>query len=164
MNQIGDILVVFNSFLYFDFNVQIFICLSDGILSGFNVLESVDLEVDDKVLVVFMDGNDNGFNNFIGNQQMIQVLEFLCYMIGLKGKGLEYNINYLKSLVSNEIFFVEVVDVDELQVCFNDINELIVNIYIVIYNWFIQIFNLDIDELISLRVIFYVMFYWIDQN
>jgi hypothetical protein len=85
-------------------------------------------------------------------------------MIGLKGKGLEYNTNYLKSLASSENFFVEAENADELQARFNDINELIANIYTVIYNRSTQTFNPDIDEPISLRAIFYATPYEIDQN
>ena len=151
-NQIGDISAALNSFPYPDLNAQTFTRLSDGILSGLNALESADLEVDDKVLVAFTDGNDNGSNNPTGNQQMIQASEFPRYMIGLKGKGLEYNTNYLKSLASNETFFVEAAD------------ELIANIYTVIYNRSTQTFNPDIDEPISLRAIFYATPYRIDQN
>jgi hypothetical protein len=163
-NQVSDIATALNSFPYPDLNAQTFTRLSDGILSGLNALENADLDVDDKVLVAFTDGNDNGSNNPTGNQQMIQASDFPRYMIGLKGKGLEYNTNYLKSLASSENFFVEAEDADELQARFNDINELIANIYTVIYNRSTQTFNPDIDEPISLRAIFYATPYRIDQN
>lgn len=163
-NQLSDIATAVNNFPYPDLNAQTFTRLSDGILSGLNALEDAELEVDDKVLVAFTDGNDNGSNNPTGNRQEIQASDFPRYMIGLKGKGLEYNTNYLKSLASNENFFVEAGDANELQERFNDINELIANIYTVIYNRSTQTFNPDIDEPISLRAIFYAMPYKIDQN
>lgn len=163
-NQVTDISTALNSFPYPDLNAQTFTRLSDGILSGLAALEEAALDVDDRVLVAFTDGNDNGSNNPTGNQQMIMGSEFPRYMIGLKGKGLEYNTNYLKSLASNENFFVEAEDADELQERFNDINELIANIYTVIYNRSTQTFNPDIDEPISLRAIFYASPYRIDEN
>lgn len=163
-NQVTDISTALNSFPYPDLNAQTFTRLSDGILSGLAALEEAELDVDDRVLVAFTDGNDNGSNNPTGNQQMIMGSEFPRYMIGLKGKGLEYNTNYLKSLASNENFFVEAEDADELQERFNDINELIANIYTVIYNRSTQTFNPDIDEPISLRAIFYASPYRIDEN
>lgn len=162
--QLSDIANALNNFPYPDLNAQTFTRLSDGILSGLSALEAAELDVDDKVLVAFTDGNDNGSNNPTGNLLEIQASDFPRYMIGLKGKGLEYNTNYLKSLASNENFFVEADDAIELQERFNDINELIANIYTVIYNRSTQTFNPDIDEPISLRAIFYATPYEIDQN
>ncbi|MEQ8707248.1 MAG: VWA domain-containing protein [Phaeodactylibacter sp.] len=162
--QLSDVATAINNFPYPDLNAQTFTRLSDGILSGLNALGEADLDVDDKVLVAFTDGNDNGSNNPTGNRQQIQASDFPRYMIGLKGKGLEYNTNYLKSLASSENFFVEAEDANELQERFNDINELIANIYTVIYNRSTQTFNPDIDEPISLRAIFYALPYEIDQN
>jgi hypothetical protein len=162
--QLSDVATALNNFPYPDLNAQTFTRLSDGIISGLNALEESELDVDDKVLVAFTDGNDNGSNNPTGNKQEIQASEYPRYIIGLKGKGLEYNTNYLKSLASSENFFVEAEDANELQERFNDINELIANIYTVIYNRSTQTFNPDIDEPISLRAIFYATPYEIDQN
>ncbi|MCB9265498.1 MAG: VWA domain-containing protein [Lewinellaceae bacterium] len=154
-NDITDIENAINTFPYPDLDAQTFTRLSDGIIAGLEALEAADLEVGDKVLVAFTDGNDNGSNNPTTNEQFIQQSEFPRYMIGLKGKGLEYNTNYLKELASNETFFVEANNAFELQNRFNDINELIANIYTIIYNRSTQSFTPGVDEPIKLRAIFY---------
>ncbi len=163
-NELSDIINAINSFPYPDLDAQTFTRLSDGILAGLEALEETQVEVDDKVLVAFTDGNDNGSNNPTGNQQAIMESSFPRYMIGLKGKGLEYNTNYLKSLASNDRSFVEAENVDELQESFNDINELIANIYTIIYNRSPQTFNKDVDDPIKLRAIFYAKPFRIDDN
>lgn len=154
-NDLADIEAAINSFPYPDLDAQTFTRLSDGILAGLQALEEAELDVADKVLVAFTDGNDNGSNNPTVNLQKIQNSAFPRYMIGLKGKGLEYNSNYLKSLASNETFFVEAQNATELQDRFNDINELIANIYTIIYNRSPQTFTPGVDEPVKLRAVFF---------
>ncbi|MCB0577719.1 MAG: VWA domain-containing protein [Phaeodactylibacter sp.] len=154
-NDITDIENAIAGFPYPDLDAQTFTRLSDGIIAGLNALEEADLDVANKVLVAFTDGNDNGSNNPTTNQQIIKESPFPRYMIGLKGKGLEYNTNYLKGLASNETFFVEANNAFELQQRFNDINELIANIYTIIYNRSTQSFTPGVDEPIKLRAIFF---------
>lgn len=161
-NDITDIENAINSFPYPDLDAQTFTRLSDGIIAGLNALEAADLDVANKVLVAFTDGNDNGSNNPTTNQQIIRESSFPRYTIGLKGKGLEYNTNYLKSLASNETFFVEANNAFELQKRFNDINELIANIYTIIYNRSTQSFTPGVDDPIKLRAIFYAKPYRIE--
>lgn len=163
-NQLSDVVTAINTFPYPNLNAQTFTRLSDGIIAGMEALEETEVQVDDKVLVAFTDGNDNGSNNPSGNQQRIMNSETRRYMIGLKGKGLEYNTNYLKSLATNNKFFVEADNAEDLQDRFNDINELIANIYTIIYNRSPQSFDPDFDEPIQLRAIFYAKPYKIDQN
>ncbi len=153
--DITDIEAAINSFPYPDLDAQTFTRLSDGIIAGLNALGEAQLDVANKVLVAFTDGNDNGSNNPTTNQKTIQESMFPRYMIGLKGKGLEYNTNYLKNLASNENFFVEANDAFELQKRFNDINQLIANIYTIIYNRSTQSFTQGVDEPIKLRAIFF---------
>lgn len=154
-NDIADIENAINTFPYPDLDAQTFTRLSDGIIAGLNALEEADLDVSNKVLVAFTDGNDNGSNNPTTNQKFIQESAFPRYMIGLKGKGLEYNTNYLKGLASNENFFVEANNAFELQKRFNDINQLIANIYTIIYNRSTQSFTPGVDQPIKLRAIFF---------
>ena len=154
-NNLTDIEAAINSFPYPDLDAQTFTRLSDGILAGLTALEESDLDVANKVLVAFTDGNDNGSNNPTVNLQQIQSSPYPRYMIGLKGKGLEYNSNYLKSLASNETFFVEAQNAVELQSRFNDINELIANIYTIIYNRSTQSFTPGVDDPIKLRAVFF---------
>ncbi|HMQ47467.1 MAG TPA: VWA domain-containing protein [Saprospiraceae bacterium] len=161
-NDLDDIIAAINSFPYPDLDAQTFTRLSDGILAGLTALEETNLDVADKVLVAFTDGNDNGSNNPTVNQQTIKESSFRRYMIGLKGKGLEYNTNYLKGLASDDIFFVEAENAIDLQDRFNDINELIANIYTIIYNRSTQTFTEGIDEPIKLRAIFYARPYKIE--
>lgn len=161
-NDITDIENAINSFPYPDLDAQTFTRLSDGIIAGLEALEAADLDVANKVLVAFTDGNDNGSNNPTTNQQIIRESSFPRYTIGLKGKGLEYNTNYLKSLASNETFFVEANNAFELQKRFNDINELIANIYTIIYNRSTQSFTPGVDDPIKLRAIFYAKPYRIE--
>jgi hypothetical protein len=163
-NQISDIVTAINSFPYPDLNAQTFTRLSDGIIAGLEALDETTVAVDDKVLVAFTDGNDNGSDNPTGNQQAIKNSDTRRYMIGLKGKGLEYNTNYLKSLATNNKFFVEAENADDLQERFNDINELIANIYTIIYNRSPQTFDPDFDDPIQLRAIFYAQPYELDGN
>lgn len=163
-NQLSGVINAINSFPYPDLDAQTFTRLSDGIIAGLEALEATDLDVDDKVLVAFTDGNDNGSNNPSGNEQRILSSSIPRYMIGLKGKGLEYNSNYLKDLATNDRYFVEATDATELQKRFNNINELIANIYTVIYNRSTQAFDPDLDKPIKLRAIFYATPYRIDQN
>ena len=154
-NDITDIENAIATFPYPDLDAQTFTRLSDGIIAGLNALEAAQLDVANKVLVAFTDGNDNGSNNPTTNQKAIQESAFPRYMIGLKGKGLEYNTNYLKNLASNETFFVEANNAIELQKRFNDINELIANIYTIIYNRSTQSFTPGVDDPIKLRAVFF---------
>lgn len=163
-NQLSDIITAINGFPYPELNAQTFTRLSDGIIAGLDAIEQADLDVDDRVLVAFTDGNDNGSNNPSANQARIMDSTVPRYMIGLKGKGLEYNTNYLKGLASSENYFVEAEDAVELQQRFNDINELIANIYTVIYNRSTQTFDPDLDDPIQLRAIFFATPYRIDEN
>lgn len=163
-NQLSDIENALATFPYPDLDAQTFTRLSDGIIAGIEALQSTQVQVDDKALVAFTDGNDNGSDNPTGNQQTIMESSLRRYMIGLKGKGVEYNTNYLKSLASNDRFFVEAENADDLQKRFNDINELIANIYTIIYNRSPQTFNPDIDDPIKLRAIFYAKPFEIDQD
>ena len=163
-NQLSDVVTAINTFPYPDLNAQTFTRLSDGIIAGMEALEETEVQVDDKVLVAFTDGNDNGSDNPSANQQRIANSDTRRYMIGLKGKGLEYNTNYLKSLATNNKSFVEADDANELQERFNDINELIASIYTIIYNRSPQNFDPDLDEPIQLRAIFYAKPYELDDN
>jgi hypothetical protein len=154
-NSISDIEEALNTFPAPDLDAQTSTRLSDGIIAGLNALETSSLDVSDKVLVAFTDGNDNGSNNPTVNQQTIMDSPYPRYMIGLKGKGLEYNTNYLKNLASSDIFFAEAENTVELQSKFNDINELIANIYTITYNRSTQTFTEGVDTPIKLRAIFY---------
>ncbi len=158
-NNINDIEQAINTFPYPDLDAQTFTRLSDGILAGIEAMDEADLDVADKVIVAFTDGNDNGSDNPTVNQQMIQASDYPRYMIGLKGKGLEYNTNYLRALASNETFFVEAQNALELQDRFNDINELIANIYTIIYNRSTQEFTEGVDEPVKLRAVFFAKQY-----
>ncbi|MCG8327889.1 MAG: VWA domain-containing protein [Chitinophagales bacterium] len=161
-NSIGDIEDALNDFPAPDLDAQTFTRLSDGIIAGLEALDQANLDVADKVLVAFTDGNDNGSNNPTVNQQTIMESEYPRYMIGLKGKGLEYNTNYLRTLASSETFFVEAENTIDLQSRFNDINELIANIYTITYNRSKQSFTEGVDDPIKLRAIFYAKPYKIE--
>ena len=161
-NDIDDIEDAINEFPYPDLDAQTFTRLSDGIIAGLEALDAADLDVADKVLVAFTDGNDNGSNNPTVNRQTIEASSYPRYMIGLKGKGLEYNSNLLRSLASNENFFVEAENTVQLQKRFNDINELIANIYTIIYNRSTQVFTEGVDEPVKLRAVFFAKPYKID--
>jgi hypothetical protein len=161
-NSINEIEAALNTFPAPALDAQTSTRLSDGILAGLDALDEADLDVADKVLVAFTDGNDNGSNNPTLNQQLIMESEYPRYMIGLKGKGVEYNSNYLESLASSETFFVEAENAVDLQTRFNDINELIANIYTITYNRSTQSFTEGVDEPIKLRAIFYAKPYRIE--
>lgn len=161
-NNIEDIDTALEDFPAPDLDAQTFTRLSDGILAGIDALDNANLDVADRVLVTFTDGNDNGSNNPTVNQQTIMASTYPRYMIGLKGKGLEYNTSYLKGLASSEPFFVEAENTMELQDRFNDINELIANIYTITYNRSTQTFTEGLDDPIKLRAIFYAQPYRIE--
>ena len=161
-NSIEDIEDALNTFPAPELDAQTFTRLSDGIIAGLQALQQTNLDVADKVLVAFTDGNDNGSNNPTVNQQTIMDSTFPRYMIGLKGKGVEYNTNYLRNLASNDTYFAEAENAIDLQSSFNDINELIANIYAITYNRSTQSFTEGVDAPIKLRAIFYAKPYQID--
>lgn len=161
-NSIADIEEALNTFPAPDLDAQTSTRLSDGIIAGLEALDGANLDVADKVLVAFTDGNDNGSNNPTINAQAIMDSPYPRYMIGLKGKGVEYNTNYLKSLASSSTFFAEAENTIDLQSKFNDINELIANIYTITYNRSTQSFTEGVDAPIKLRAIFYAKPYKVD--
>jgi Mg-chelatase subunit ChlD len=161
-NDIADIEDALNTFPAPALDAQTSTRLSDGIIAGLQALQQTNLDVADKVLVAFTDGNDNGSNNPTINRQTIMDSQFPRYMIGLKGKGLEYNTNYLRSLASSDTYFAEADNTIDLQSKFNDINELIANIYTITYNRSTQSFTEGVDEPIKLRAIFYAKPYRVD--
>lgn len=127
--------------------------LYDGIIAGLDSLVGTNLDVSSKVLVAFTDGNDNGSDNPSIKRQDIQGSPIQRYMIGLKGKGQEYDSKFLSELASSKTQFVQAKNRKQLEKRFKDINQLVANIYTIKYQRSDQ--ELATGEKIRGRVIFY---------
>jgi Mg-chelatase subunit ChlD len=154
-NRLSDLQGYIDNFPYPDLNAQTSTRLSDGILAGLSMLDQTQLPVDEKVLVAFTDGNDNGSFQSSLKSDMIRNSDHERYMIGYEGKAEEYSPGYLQSLASSSSGFMEADSERKLKRRFNDISELVASIYTIRYYRSAQ----DTDGAQPIRVVFYTKEY-----
>jgi hypothetical protein len=118
---------------------------------GLQGLEASPQKFENKVLVTFTDGGDNFTNDPTSARNRIIPSLFQKYIIGLKGKGSDFQEAQLEELVSVSGNYLEVDDIDDIEASYNGIYNKLYTTATVVYERTAQKFNKNFDAPVRVR-------------
>lgn len=125
--------------------------LYEAMESGIQALDGNSQKFENKVMVTFTDGGDNFTNDPTSVRNRIIPSRYQKYVIGLKGKGDDFEEAQLEELASVSGNYIEADDVDDLQASYNNIYNKLYTTATVIYDRTAQKFNKNYDNPVKVR-------------
>lgn len=126
--------------------------LYGAMFKGVEMLDAFSQPVDRKVLLTFTDGGDNNTNNPTTVKNKIIASKHDRYMIGLRGKGGDYQEVDLKTLVTEKRNFVEADNLLAVDDAFDSILRMITTTSVINYYRTTQKFTSGVDKPVNVRL------------
>ncbi len=126
--------------------------LYGAMYKGIQMLDTVTTAVDKKILLTFTDGGDNNTNNPTTVKNSILSSNHERYIIGLRGKGGDYQESDLKLLVKNPSNFIGADNISAINEAFTSILRSITTTSVIQYFRTTQKFTHGVDAPIKVRL------------